>query len=635
MKIQKIIINNFFSIGHVEIDLSGGMVLVQGDNKDSPVSDSNGAGKSSIAEAVTYALYGKTKRATNGDSVVNRTVGKDCYVEIVFDTLRVVRYRKHSSYKNEFHVFSVGEDGKEVDLTKGVNKETERMFQEMFGLSELTFNKIAYFGQGDISSFADLTDAELKQVFEQGFGLVFFSEYLDRIKTYKMELQGDMNSLGMKKIGLERDLEQCETLIEQYKESIESFREQCANQKDELNRSIKDLEKQRKEIQDRDVIGLEAYEEKLLDYNKVNDDIKQHKRALKDLHGKKVAELQKLYAKQGEAKAKFNEIKAVLANVQTAQSKIGTNCPTCGKGIVEADVIGYVEANKQKASEEREKYEAMGVVVERQHGVVNEVEEQFGELERQIERLENDLSELQDVKVKVEQVKANQQQVDNISVQIQKLTSMIGEINNRVNPYESHKSKSEGDKKRLLAELKDISEQLGKIEAELDLTSDLEDIFGNSGMKSYIFDNLTPKLNTTINHYLHMLDDIDVEITTQKELKSGEKREKFEVKVDNHHGANSYKGLSGGEKRKVDVAISLAFNAIVRELTGSDIGLLFLDEVFENLDQSSSEKVMDLLIEFSKDVDNVFVVSHNDNIKDLFTNIWTVVKHNGTSRIIF
>jgi DNA repair exonuclease SbcCD ATPase subunit len=90
------------------------------------------------------------------------------------------------------------------------------------------------------------------------------------------------------------------------------------------------------------------------------------------------------------------------------------------------------------------------------------------------------------------------------------------------------------------------------------------------------------------------MDDIDIEVSTMKVLKSGEIREKFEIKVDNKNGASSYKGNSGGEKQKINLSISLAFNMLMRKMTGNPINVLFLDEPFEALDSGSAEAAISL-----------------------------------------
>ena len=130
MRIQSLSITHFMAIGHVEsLPLNDkGLVLIQGENLDDTSQKSNGAGKSSIADALCWALYGETARQESGDAVINRTAGKGTEVrlELLDETgarYRIRRYRKHRQYKNQLRLEHFME-GEWQDLTKGSDKLT-------------------------------------------------------------------------------------------------------------------------------------------------------------------------------------------------------------------------------------------------------------------------------------------------------------------------------------------------------------------------------------------------------------------------------------------------------------------------------------------------------------------------------
>ena len=189
MKFKKIIVDNFLSIGHVELDFDyNGLVLVNGKNKDSPVSDSNGSGKSTLPESILWCLYGTTKRGLKADEIVNRTIGKDCIVKLYFDDYCVVRTRLHSDFGNSLRVFQSG-----VEITKGTTGATQERIEELVGKGRLSFEKLFHFGQGDTQPLASMTDANLKTIFEQSFNLGFIQDCFARIKTAEKERVEDLN----------------------------------------------------------------------------------------------------------------------------------------------------------------------------------------------------------------------------------------------------------------------------------------------------------------------------------------------------------------------------------------------------------------------------------------------------------
>jgi len=171
MKFDKITINNFLGIGEIEANLADrGLVLIQGDNRDDSSQNSNGAGKSSVADAVCWCLYGVTARGLAGDSVVNETSGKNCLVQLNIsegesDEFVITRHRKHKTGKNRL---SVSKDG--IDLTKGTDKLTQELVNDIIGSSAEVFCAAVYAGQDNMPSLPELTDKFLEAVNRRSSG---------------------------------------------------------------------------------------------------------------------------------------------------------------------------------------------------------------------------------------------------------------------------------------------------------------------------------------------------------------------------------------------------------------------------------------------------------------------------------
>ena len=163
MNFLQLNIENFLSIGKASIDLENkGLVLVQGQNEDDTSANSNGVGKSSIADALCWALFGETARGVSGDAVINDVAKKGTEVSVCVEDDEaqyvITRYRKHPKGKNSLTVVQEAEPGEEVDLTKGTDKETQLEVNRILGCSQDVFMTAIYAGQELMPDLPRLTD---------------------------------------------------------------------------------------------------------------------------------------------------------------------------------------------------------------------------------------------------------------------------------------------------------------------------------------------------------------------------------------------------------------------------------------------------------------------------------------------
>lgn len=143
---------NFLALSEFYVETADrGLVLIQGENKSDSSTDSNGAGKSSIADSISWALYGVTARGITGDKIVKRDTKGDTMVQVLVQDggtqYRIERYRKHSTYKNELRVYQILPGGAENDLSKGTDKETQLVVNGIMGCTVDVFNAAIYAGQ--------------------------------------------------------------------------------------------------------------------------------------------------------------------------------------------------------------------------------------------------------------------------------------------------------------------------------------------------------------------------------------------------------------------------------------------------------------------------------------------------------
>jgi DNA repair exonuclease SbcCD ATPase subunit len=204
-------------------------------------------------------------------------------------------------------------------------------------------------------------------------------------------------------------------------------------------------------------------------------------------------------------------------------------------------------------------------------------------------------------------------------------------------PYIEFKKQAEA---RIAATLKTMrwKEALRKeAETQLKMLEVWEVGFGNQGVKSLLFDTITPYLSYQANDYLSQLSNgtAGMRFNTQVALQSGATRDKFNVEVLYNCGANSYDNLSGGERRRVDIACLLALGDLGASRSLAPINLRLLDEPFDNLDSVGAESVLGVLQrEILPKAGTVLVVTHDDNLKSLIADRITVRKQNGISVVV-
>ena len=126
---------------------------------------------------------------------------------------------------------------------------------------------------------------------------------------------------------------------------------------------------------------------------------------------------------------------------------------------------------------------------------------------------------------------------------------------------------------------------------------------------------------------------IEAQFTTQTKKADGTLSDKLDIDVLYNGEETDYNSLSSGEKRRVDIAISLALQDMVMTRFGDDINLLAYDELFESLDAVGSENVIELLRQKLKDVSTIIVISHNEDLKPLFDKTIMVTKEQGISTL--
>ncbi len=229
-----------------------------------------------------------------------------------------------------------------------------------------------------------------------------------------------------------------------------------------------------------------------------------------------------------------------------------------------------------------------------------------------------------------------QQALATWQLQVTNLRNQLQQAQNEQSPYTALIIKAEND-------LDSASTAIGISEmVERKVTEDLTYLdfwvegFGNSGVKSLLLDTVAPYLSYRASNYLEALTGgtASIEFRTQKTLKTGDTRDKLEVCAQYSFGGSNYNSVSGGERRRVDLACLFALGDLAASRSFAPLRLKFLDEPFDNLDSEGAQQVVHLLkTEVLPNTGTILVVSHSSEMQSLIDNRIRVVKQNGISRI--
>lgn len=684
MIFNSIRIQNFLSIQDITLPLDNqGLVLLNGKNLDNNSLNNNGAGKSSILEAIVYALYGRTLRGLKGDAVVHRLVDKNMSVELTLtdddnSVYRIARYRKHHLNKNKSLLYRNG-----TDITPKSEADFDAYVTNLLQADYNTFTASLLYS-AESFKFSTATDSEIKKTFDTMLDLDVLSTASfitrQRIRAISSEVKMLQNNLEHDKSTedrLKQQIYDTETAqqaftndkaakITQFQQSILVLQEKSslllAEQsalQDTLNNYESDWNLAIKTVKLKDA-ELKQIDELRTETKKVETQISDialkvtGKKNSLDINNKESARLQRLNDTLQQKLDTLEEKK------QQLNEQIGQPCPTCGAPLtVEkikparrqynkeiADVFQEMSTNTQlMADTEMDSAAILQEIseLEEQKWNLIDTQKKFQNLldlckdseedrEKAISQRDYLLQQVCDYRSKL-QIKSTE--ISHNQELLKQTQDNLEDTMTAINPYAEILHS-------LRTALQQIQEKTTVANQQLIQKQELQtclqfwdEAFSNKGIKSYILDDITPFLNRRVNKYLTKLaaGQIEAIFSTRTTLKSGDVTERFSLTINNKDGGDQYQANSGGERKRIDLAINLALQDLVASRSTKKINIAIFDEVFDALDENGIDSVISLLQELSQEKSTILVVSHNEHLQSYFSNCITVVKQNGFSSL--
>jgi len=577
IKIKDLTVRNFMSVGNntQAVDFcKEQLTLVLGENLDQGGDDSgsrNGTGKTTIINALSYALFGQALTNIKKDNLVNKTNNKNMLVTLNFEkngtTYKVERGRR----PNVFKFYINGEEQEIIDESQGDVRETQKDLDDLLGMTHDMFKNIVALNTYT-EPFLSMRAADQRMIIEQLLGITLLSEKSDALKEL---------------------VRQSKEAIQQETANIEATKKS----NDRIEQSILSLQsKQRawsKQQQD-DIEKLASNIEELQNID-IEEELGQHKRLKSYLDlSNRISSLNKESATLETAlmQAEKNWKKFV----KEVEDLATHNCPKCNNPIHDAQHKEMKKAAQKSVSESALYMENVGQKLELVISELNEIGDINGRPETFYDTVEEALKHQNNLKTLEDALIRRSEETDPYQEQIDELrNTAMEEINwDRVNE---------------LTAIKDHQEFLIKL-----LTSK------DSFIRKKIIDQNLNYLNNRLSYYLDRMglphqvlfqNDLTVEITQLGQ----------DLDFDN---------LSRGERNRLILGLSWAFRDVWESLY-QNINLLFIDELIDNgLDSSGVESALAVLKKMARERNkNIYLISHKDELQGRVNNVLKVIKENG------
>ena len=540
-------------------------------NKTNLIVGTNGAGKSTVLDALCFSLFGRSFRRINKPQLVNSVNEKDCKVEVEFSIgksdWKVIRGIKPA-------IFEIWKNNAILDQSSAALDQQKWLEQNVLKMNYKSFTQIVILGSSNFVPFMQLSAAHRREVIEDLLDIRIFSSMNTLIKEKIRQSKEEIKILDLKK----------ESFLDKVKMQ-ENFIEELENR------------------------GKENIQKKLYSISTLDKEVELFMResaVLEEGIFEKQKEVEE-YVGAGDKLKKFGTLKGKISqkvSTLTKEHKFFTEntvCPTCTQEIDDDFRINRINDAQNKAKELQSGYKELGEAIKEEEGR----ERQFNTITKEILKLTNDISQ-NNIKIS-----GYQRQIRDLENEVQTITKQLENRNTEHEKLESFKDN-----------LKITYDSLASKKDTINYYDFSYSLLKDGGVKSKIIKKYLPLINQQVNRYLQMMD-FYINFTLDQEF-----NETVQSPI---HEDFSYSSFSEGEKCRINLALLFTWREVARLKNSTNCNLLIFDEVFDgSLDSTGTEEFLKIIRYVIKDA-NVFVISHKTGLEDKFERVLKFEKIKGFS----
>jgi DNA repair exonuclease SbcCD ATPase subunit len=581
---KSLYVKNFLSIGETpfKLEFEKGLCLITGENLDKP-ERSNGVGKSTIADAIHYGLFGETIREIKKDLISNYYTNGKTQVQITFDYANDSYEITRTSSPTTAKLIKNG-----VDETKDTILNTNKQIEKIVRCNSKIFNNCISLGINSSNCFMNMKKSEKREYIESILDLNIFSEMSEVCK-------GELSEERKIREGLVSKKETYESIFEDYTKQKNQFEE---NKKQNINEIEKKILTFQHKIK---ILKQEINQnEEIKNYL---ENINQTKNAFKIIQ-------EKLLQSENCIASLNSESKSTQKNIDEIKENVGV-CPSCLREIDDF-CRDHIE-NKRK--EMQLKLEDIKQKTKEENSKKLKFLEKKQEAEHIIETLQTKERDSERLKLKKEQ---NKKLIEQIESTISDLKEQIEKEKSRTENFDKNIENNNN-------KIKDLTKKITESDKKVYVLNNTKFILSDEGLKSVFISKIINILNSKINHYLNKLDANSRIIFDNY----------FEDSITDSVGkVASYANLSGAEKKAVDLACMFSFIEM-RELQNFPVfSFVVFDEIFDSsFDKKSVQLITDICEEMALQK-CVFIISHRKDA--IYSNNYKTIslrKKNGITTI--
>jgi DNA repair exonuclease SbcCD ATPase subunit len=547
---------NFLSTGNAFTELKldrSATTLIVGEN---------GSGKSTMLDAICFALFGKPYRNINKPQLMNSINKKDMVVEVEF-SISTKKYKIVRGIKP--NIFEIYCDGEMINQDAASRDYQKYLEQSVLKLNYKSFTQIVILGTASFTPFMQLPLASRREIIEDILDIQIFTT---------------MNNLLKEKQAINK------VTIQQAESKLEMLKQKAMLQKDFIETLKTNKSKRSEEIKIKIAdanLSIDALNQKISMFD-----------TEKEVKNLEIDSLNDPLSKQiifSDYRKKFNEQIKTLEKDLSFYHK-NDECPTCRQGIAHDFKNGIITEKQSK---------------------ITEVTTAIGKLNEEFDKLQTVITKYNQINVEIskidKEISANNTEIISSQRLIQAWLLELNEIDTKTADLDAERNKLKQMAKEVLLE-EEVRVKLTEDKHYYDVAGTL---LKDNGIKTIIIRQYLPLINKLINKYLTAMD-FFVQFTLDEQFNESIKsrfRDDF-----------SYASFSEGEKQRIDLALLFSWRAIAKMKNSANTNLLILDEVFDSsLDNNGTEFVMKLLNTIN-DETNVFVISHKgDQLFDKFRSL--------------